>query len=84
MTDAATVPASKPYLTSTTILSGIAQLIVSLTAVLALLMPKHADQIANIGQMVTNYLPMVVGIAASLLPFIGVVIGRAKATTALH
>lgn len=84
MTDATATPASKPYLASTTIQGSILQLIVSLTAVLAVLMPKHADQINNIASMITSYLPLVLGVLASLAPFVMTVIGRAKAQTALH
>lgn len=84
MTDATTPVASKPYLASTTIQGAALQLIVSLTAMLAVLMPKHADQINSISAMITNYLPMALGILATLAPFVMTVIGRAKATQPLH
>lgn len=84
MTDATQTPASKPYLTSTTIQGAIIQLIVSLAAVLALLSPKNADKINSVVQLVQAYLPMVFGLVASVAPFVMTVIGRAKATQPLH
>lgn len=84
MTDTTQIQPSKPAATSLTLQGATVQLIVSLMAVLALLFPTNADKFNSFGQTVTGYAPVVGGVIAAALPFIATVLGRFKATTALH
>lgn len=84
MTDTTTIIPSKPVATSTTIQGAVIQLVVSLTAVLALLSPKNADAINSFGSAVVGYGPMIGGVVAAIAPFVMTVLGRFKATTNLH
>jgi hypothetical protein len=84
MTDTTQIVASKPAATSTTIQGAVIQFALSLIAVLALLYPKNAAQLNSFGQVFQGYAPMIGGVIAAVAPFVMTVLGRFKATTALH
>lgn len=84
MTDPTQITTAKPAAQSATIQGSVLQLIVSLTAVVALLMPSHADQINSISAAIQGYWPMVGGIVVAVMPFIHTVLGRFNATQPLR
>lgn len=84
MSDPTQIVASKPAITSQTIQGAVIQLVVSLTAVIALLKPADADKINGISSAIQGYVPMIAGIAVAVVPALMTILGRFKASQPVH